>query len=88
MGTTDCRGGLVPKHLEILKNGYRNRLSELRNGMAGRTIVGTMDRHRPFNGMESLNSVMEQQDGPSLARRPVTGCVIPGGVEINNNKTY
>ena len=30
--------------------------------------------------IESLNSVTEQQDGPSQARRPVTGCVIPGGV--------
>ena len=35
--------------------------------------MGTTDRHRPFNGMESLNSVTEQQDGPSQARRPVTG---------------
>ena len=84
--TTDRHGHDGPsrvsrsKILRILKIGYLNRLSELRNGMAGRTVVGTMDRHTPFNGMESLNSVTEQQDGPSQARRPVTGCVIPGGV--------
>ena len=48
--------------------------------MAGRTVVGTTDRHRPFNGMESLNSVTEQQDGPSQARRLVTGYVNLGWV--------
>ena len=72
--------GLVSKHLEILKNGYGNRLSELRNGMAGRTVTGVTDRHRLFREFQSLNSVTEQQDGPSQARRPVTGCVILGGV--------
>ena len=76
MGTTDRRGGLIPKHLEFWKFGYWNRLSELRNEMTGRTIVGTTDRHRPFNGIESLNSVMEQQDGPSQARRSVTGTTV------------
>ena len=45
--------------------------------MAGRTVVGTTDRHRPFNRIESLNFVTEQQDGPSQARRAVAGCVIP-----------
>ena len=40
--------------------------------------MGTTDRHRPVNGMESLNSVTEQQDGPLQARRPVIGYVIPG----------
>ena len=39
--------------------------------MAGRTVVGTTDRHRPFNGMESLNSVTDLQYGPSQARRTV-----------------
>ena len=41
--------GLVSKHLEKLKIGYWNRLSELRNGMAGRTVTGVTDRHRPFS---------------------------------------
>ena len=50
--------------------------------MVGPTVVGMTDRQRPLNGMESLNSVTEQQDGQSQARRSVTGCVIPGGVEF------
>ena len=41
--------------------------------MAGRTVTGVTDRHRFFKGIESLNSVTEQQDGPSQARRAVTG---------------
>ena len=52
--TTDRHGhdgpsqGLVSKHLENLKLGTENRLSELRNGVAGRTVTGVTDRHRPF----------------------------------------
>ena len=42
--------GLVSKHLEILKLGTENRLSELRDGMAGRTVKGVTDRHRLFGG--------------------------------------
>ena len=72
--------GLVSKHLENLKLGTKNRLSELRNGMAGRSVTGVTDRHRLFREIESLNSVTRQQDGPSQARRPVTACVIPVGV--------
>ena len=77
--TTDRHGhdgpsqGLVSKHLENLKLGTENRLSELRNGMAGRTVRGVTDRHRPFREIESLKSVTEQQDGPSQARWAVTG---------------
>ena len=50
--TTDRHGhdgpsqGLVSKHLENLKLGTENRLSELRNGMAGRAVTGVTDRHR------------------------------------------
>ena len=69
--------GLVSKHLENLKLGTENRLSELRNGMAGRTVTGVTDRHRLFREIESLKSVTEQQDGPSQARRAITDCVIP-----------
>ena len=81
--TTDRHGhdgqsqGLVSKHLENLKLGTENRLSELRNGMAGRTVTGVKDRHRLFREIESLNSMTGQQDGPSQARRAVTDCVIP-----------
>ena len=46
MGTTDRRGGLVPKYLENLKFGTENQLSELCDGMAGRTVTGVTDRHR------------------------------------------
>ena len=38
--------GLVSKHLENLKLGTENRLSELCDGMAGRTVAGTTARHR------------------------------------------
>ena len=69
--------GLVSKHLENLKLGTENRLSELRNGVAGRTVTGVTDRHRFFREIESLNSVTGQQDGPSQARRAITGCVNP-----------
>ena len=57
--TTDRHGhdrpsrGLISKYLENLKLGTENRLSELRDGMAGRTVTGVTDRHR--------------RDGPSQA---------------------
>ena len=34
--------GLVAKHLENLKLGTENRLSELRNEMAGRTVTDSL----------------------------------------------
>ena len=52
--TTDRHGhdgpsrGLVSNHLEILKLGTENQLTELRDGMAGRTVTGVTDRHRLF----------------------------------------
>ena len=54
--------GLVSKHLENLKLGTENRLSELRNGVAGRTVKG----HSPKNQVSELCD--GQQDGPSQAR--------------------
>ena len=48
--------------------------------MAGRTVTGVTDRHKLFREFQSLNSVTEQRDGLSQARRPVTGCVILGEV--------
>ena len=68
--------GLVSKHLEILKLGTESRLSELRNGMAGRTFTGMTDRHRFFREIESLNSVTgsrtdrRRRDGPSQTANP------------------
>ena len=82
MGTTDRRGGLVPKYLENLKLGTENQLSELCDGMAGRTVTGVTDRHRPLVEIWVSELCDGQQDGPSPARRPVTVCVIPVGVEF------
>ena len=67
----------LQKYLENLKLGTENRLSELRDGMAGRTVTGVTDRHRLLKEIESLTNL---HDGPSQARRAVTGCVIPVGV--------
>ena len=50
MGTTDRRGGLVPKYLENLKFGTEDQLSELCDGMAGRTVTGVTDYSRLFSG--------------------------------------
>ena len=75
--TTDRQGhdgpsqGLVSKHLENLKLGTENQLSELRNEMAGRTVTGPLWKYWVSKLCDDL------QDGPSQARRPVAGCVIP-----------
>ena len=42
--------GLISKQLENLKLGTENRLSELRDGMEGRTVTGVTDLHRLFSG--------------------------------------
>ena len=44
-GTTVRHRCLVSIYLGILKLGTENRLSELRNGLAGRTVTGVTDRH-------------------------------------------
>ena len=72
--------GLVSKHLENLKLGTKNRLSELHNGVAGWTVTGVTDRHRPFTQNQVSELCDGQQDGPSQARRPVTVWIIPVGV--------
>ena len=73
-GPSQC---LVSKHLENLKLGTENRLSELHNGMEGRTVIGVTDRHRLFREIESLKLCDGQPDGPSQARWAITGCTIP-----------
>ena len=77
MGTTDRRGGLVPKYLENLKLGTGDQLSELYDGMAGRTVTGVTDRRRPLVEIWVSELCDDLQDGPSQARRPVTGCANP-----------
>ena len=57
--------GLVSKHLENLKLGTENRLSELRNEMAGRTVTCVTDRHRVFSGNPLSGPCDDLQDGPS-----------------------
>ena len=69
--------GLVSKHLENLKLGTKNRLSELCDGMAGRTVTSVTDRHRPLVEIWVSELCDDLQDGPSQARRPVTGCANP-----------
>ena len=75
--TTICHGhdgpsqGLVSKHLENLKLGTKNRLSELCDGMAGRTVTDPWWKYWVSELCDDL------QDGPSQARRPVTGCANP-----------
>ena len=65
--TTDRHGhdgpsqGLVSKHLENLKLGTENRLSELRDGMAGRTVTGTMNRRDPpFQNTSTLENLVQE----------------------------
>ena len=65
--------GLVSKNIEILKLGTENRLSELRDGMEGRTVTGVTDRHRDFNKNPFSEPCDDLQDGPSQARRAVAG---------------
>ena len=83
MGTTERHGhdgpsqGLVSKHLENLKLGTENQLSELCDGMAGRTATGVTDRHRPLVEIWVSELCNDLLDRPSQARRPVTGCTNP-----------
>ena len=65
------------KTLQLLRIWYKERFFERRDGSAGRTVVGATGRHRLLKKIESL---MYLHDGPSQARRAVTGCVIPVGV--------
>ena len=77
--TTDRQGhdgpsqGLVSKHLENLKLDTENLLSELRDGMEGRTVTGVTDRHGDFSENPFSELCDDLQDGPSQARRPVIG---------------
>ena len=60
MGTTDRRGCLIPKHLEILKLSTENRLSKLSDGPAGRTVTGTTNlRDPPFQNTSTLENLVQ-----------------------------
>ena len=45
--------------------------------MAGQTVTGVTDRHRPLLEIWVSELCDDLQDGPSQARRPVTGCANP-----------
>ena len=65
MGTTDHRGCLVPKHLENLKLGTENWLSELRNGMAGRTVTESSEKLSLWTLWRGSRTDRRRRDGPS-----------------------
>ena len=69
--TTDRHGhdgpsqDLVSKHLENLKLGTENRLSELRNGVAGRTVKGHSPKIMFLNYATDSRTDRRRRDGPS-----------------------
>ena len=72
MGTTDRRGCLVSKHLENLKLGTENRLSELRNGMAGWTVTDYSVEIESLTLATTCRTDRRTHDGPSqVAQIPV-----------------
>ncbi|TMX01948.1 hypothetical protein EJD97_023021, partial [Solanum chilense] len=44
---------------------------------AGRTVTGVTDRHKLLSEKWSSHRCDDLHDGPSQARRPVTGCANP-----------
>ncbi|TMW80320.1 hypothetical protein EJD97_021468, partial [Solanum chilense] len=68
------------KTLQLLRIWYWERVSERHDGSAGCTVTGVTDRHRILSEKWSLRCCNDLRDGPSQARRAVTGCVIPVGV--------
>ena len=80
MSTTDRRGGLVPKYLDFWNLGTKidslNFVTEWQDGPshAWRAVID------PSVKSSLWTLWRKQQDGPSQARRAITGCVIPGWV--------
>ena len=68
--------GLVSKHLENLKLGIENRLSELRDGMAGRTVTETSVKIHSLNFATTCRTDRRKHDGPSMVAQ------IPGRVRF------
>ena len=69
--TTDRHGhdgpsqGLVSKHLENLKLGTENRLFELRDGMAGRTVIDCSVEIDSLTLATTCRTDRRRNDGPS-----------------------
>ena len=57
--------GLVSKHLENMKLGTENRLSELRDGMAGRTVMDSLVEIESLNLATTCRTDRRRRDGPS-----------------------
>ena len=57
--------GLVSKHFENLKLGTENRLSELRNEMAGRTVTDFLVEIESLNLATTCRTDRRRHDGPS-----------------------
>ena len=65
--------GLLSKHLDILNLGTENRLSELRNGMAGRTVTDSLVEIESLNLAMTCRTDRRRHDGPSQARQAIAG---------------
>ena len=76
MGTTDRRGCLVPKLLENLKLGTENQLSELCDGMAGRTVTDPGWKFGSLNSATTCRTDRRSHDSPSQVAQ------IPGRVRL------
>ena len=73
MGTTDRRGCLIPKHLEILKFGCWNRLSKLCNEIAGRTVTDPWWKFGSLNFATTCRTDHLRHDGPSQVAQSQSG---------------
>ena len=77
--TTDRHGhdgpsqGLVSKHLEKLKIGYWNRLSELRNGMAGGTVTDSSEKLSLWTLWQAAERTVAGATGRHRLRNPSLG---------------
>ena len=77
--TTDRHGhdgpsqGLVSKHLENLKLGTENRLSELCNGAAGRTVTGHSPKIKSLNSVTGSKTDRHRSDGPTQNAKSQSG---------------
>ena len=65
--------GLVLKHLENLKLGTENRLSELCNGVAGRTVTGYSPKIKSLNSVTGSRTDRRRHDGPSHTAKSQSG---------------
>ena len=65
--------GLVSKHLENLKLGTENRLSELSNGMAGRTVTDYSVEIESLTLATTCRTDRRRHNGPSQTAKSQSG---------------